>query len=55
MSEEDSDTINAALVIARQLRVALIRLGPTDPRYHRGIGDFTGDMHATVMRELFGL
>jgi hypothetical protein len=29
----------------------MLRLGPNDPRYQRGFGDFTGEMHSTVMRK----
>jgi hypothetical protein len=55
MSAADSEIITEAFAFARQLGVAMLRLGADDPRYQQGFGDFRGDLHSVVMRELLRL
>lgn len=53
MSPEDSAIITRSFRIARQMGLAMLQLRPDDPRYQRGFGDFTGELHTAVMRECF--
>jgi hypothetical protein len=53
MSAEDSAIITRSFQIARQLGLAMLQLEPNDPRYQRGFGDFTGELHTVVMRKSF--